>query len=87
VFKAHSVRGVALAPKELRAAFVTFLKSNECPSDTLKAAARAMRHSSKMQASHAYDKGLNDKDIAAAVRVAEVYASRFSGAASSSMVA
>ena len=38
VFKAHSVRGVALAPKELRAAFVTFLKSNECPSDTLKAA-------------------------------------------------
>ena len=46
-----------------------------------------MRHSSKMQASHAYDKGLNDKDIAEAVRVAEVYASRFSGAASSSMVA
>ena len=76
VFKTHSARGVALAPKELRAAFVTFLKSSECSNAALKAAATAMRHSSKTQASHAYDKNENDTTIAAAVRLAEEYASR-----------
>ena len=40
-----------------------------------------MRHSSKTQRSHAYDKNENDESIAAAVRFAERYASRFSSAA------
>ena len=44
-----------------------------------------MRHSSKTQASHAYDKNENDKTIAAAVQLAEEYASRFSGVAFSSV--
>ena len=78
-FWTYLARMVALAPKELRASFVTFLKSNEHSDATLKAAATAMRHSSKMQASRAYDK-TNDEAIAAAVRVAEAYAARFSRA-------
>ena len=40
-----------------------------------------MRHSNKMQRSHAYHKGQNDKTIEAAVRVAEANAARFSAAA------
>jgi hypothetical protein len=72
---------VPLAPKELRASFVTFLKSNNHNDATLKAAATAMRHNSTMQRSSAYHKGQNDKTIEAAVRVAEAYAARFSAAA------
>ena len=45
-----------------------------------------MRHSSKTQASHAYNKG-DSTTIAAAVNVAEAYAARFSAAASSSSAA
>ena len=60
---------------------MTFLKSNDHNDATLKAAATAMRHSNKMQRSHAYHKGQNDKTIEAAVRVAEAYAARFSAAA------
>ena len=85
-FKRHSVGHVPLAPKELRSAFITHLKSQECGADSevLKAAATAMRHSSKTQSSAAYDKNENDKSIAAAARFAETYAARFSKAASSS---
>ena len=82
-FKRHSARKVPLAPKELRASFVTFLKGNEHSNAVLRAAATAMRHSSKTQASHAYNKG-DSTTIAAAVNVAEAYAARFSAAASSS---
>ena len=80
-FKRHSHRKVPLAPKELRASFVTFLKSGEHSDATLKAAATAMRHSSKTQASAAYDKGGHDKTIASAMRVCTSYAARFSAAA------
>lgn len=85
-FKRHSARRVPLAPKELRSAFITHLKSEECGADgeVLRAAAIAMRHSSKTQASAAYDKNENDKSIAAAARFAESYAARFSPASSSS---
>ena len=85
-FKRHSERKVPLAPKELRASFVTFLKGNDHSDTVLRAAATAMRHSSKTQASHAYNKGDN-QTIAAAVKVAEAYAARFSAAASSSSAA
>ena len=73
-----------LPPKEFRAAFITWLKEGEHADATLKAAAIAMRHSSKTQASSAYHKGKHDKVIAAAMRVAEAYAQRFSPTAASS---
>lgn len=75
VFKRNA--GVALAPKDLRSSFVTFLKSGEHDDATLKAAAAAMRHSSKTQASAAYDKGANDRTTAAAMQVAAEYAASF----------
>ena len=37
-----------------------------------------MRHSTQTQDSHAYNKGKSDRLVAAAVKVAEEYASRFS---------
>jgi hypothetical protein len=74
-FERHS--GVPLAPKELRAAFVTHLKSSENDDRVLKAAAVAMRHSSKMQDSAAYNKDKHDRLVSAAVKAAEKYASRF----------
>ena len=85
-FKRHSPGCVPLAPKELRSAFITHLRSGESGADgeVLKAAALAMRHSSKTAASAAYDKNEQDKNVAAAVRFAEDYAARFSPAASSS---
>ena len=88
LFRSHSARAVPLAPKELRASFITFLKSGEHSDATLKAAAKAMRHSSKTQASSAYHKGKHDEVVAAAMRVAVEFASRFSvGAGSSSSTA
>ena len=44
---------------------------------TLRAAAFAMRHSSRMQESAAYDKGQGDRLVEAAVRAAESYAVSF----------
>ena len=69
--------GVALAPKDLRASFITFLRSTDHSDDTLRAAAYAMRHSSRTQESAAYDKGQGDRRVASAVRAAEVYAAKF----------
>lgn len=51
---------VALCPKDARASFITFLRSDDHDDETVKAAATAMRHSSKIQASATYDKGLSD---------------------------
>ena len=69
--------GVALAPKDLRSAFVGFLQAGAHSDATLKAAAAAMRHSSQTQRSHAYDKGRCDRLTAAAVKVAAEYAATF----------
>ena len=66
-----------LAPKELRASFVTFLKSGNHSDATLRSAAVALRHSSKTQDSDAYNKGKSDRLMAAAVKVAEEYAATF----------
>ena len=74
-FQRHA--NVPLAPKDLRASFVTFLRSNNHSDDTLRAAALAMRHSSRTQESAAYNKGRNDRLVAAAVRAAEAYAQTF----------
>ena len=67
--------------------FVTFLKDGQHSNAALKAAATAMRHSSKMQASEAYHKGGHDKMVAAAMQLAESFASRFSAHAFSSSAA
>eukprot|EP00966_Prymnesium_polylepis_P168457 3894889-Prymnesium_polylepis.1 len=68
IFKRHG--GVPLCPKDTRASFITFLRSGDHGEETVKAAAVAMRHSSKMQASAAYDKGSSDKRVSAAMKVA-----------------
>ena len=74
-FKAHS--GVALSPKECRSSFVTWLRDGEHGDETLRAAALAMRHSSAMADSAAYDKHGTDRVVAAAVEAADAFAARF----------
>ena len=55
VLKRHS--GVAMAPKDLRASFITFPMSDANTDEQLKkAVAHAMRHSVAMQQGAAYDK-------------------------------
>ena len=68
---------VPLAPKDLRSSFVTFLKSEEHSDETLRSAALAMKHSSQMADSVAYDMGRHDRLVAASMRVAAEYAARF----------
>ena len=74
----HRHAGVKLAPKEVRSAFVTWLRSSKQSDETLRAAALALRHSSKMQKSAAYDKGSSDQLIAAAVDVTRAFAASVS---------
>ena len=75
VFKRYS--GVALAPKDLRSAHVTWLKTGEHDDATLRAAAQAMRHSSKTQDSAAYHKGKSDRLVQKSVGAAEAFAAKF----------
>ena len=73
VLKRHS--GVAMAPKDLRASFITFLMSDANTDEQLKkAVAHAMRHSAAMQQGAAYDKEKSERLWAAAVKVAGDYA-------------
>ena len=70
--------GVAFAPKDLRSSFITFLLSDANSDEALKqAVAQAMRHSTAMQASGAYDKERAERTWASAVQVAGAYAARF----------
>ena len=75
---------VALAPKDARSSFITFLRSGEHDDEAVKAAAIAMRHSSKTQASRAYDKGASDRRVSAAMKVAADFSAKFTAGASSS---
>ena len=76
VFKRQA--GVAFAPKDLRSSFITFLMSDTNTDEALKkAVAHAMRHSTTLQASNAYDKDGTKRNWAAAVRVAGAFAARF----------
>ena len=52
--------------------------SGEHDDATVKAAAIAMRHSSKIQASATYDKGGSDRRVSAAMKVAADYSAKFS---------
>ena len=69
--------GVSVTPKDLRASFVTWLKTGDHGDHVLKAAAAAMRHSSSTQASAAYHLGASDQAAAAAVKAASDFAARF----------
>ena len=76
VFKKHT--GVALAPKELRSSFITFLRSGDNSDAALKSAAFATRHSSaQARGGPAYDKERAERLSAADVQVAGSYAARF----------
>ena len=75
-FKQHS--GVPLSPKDCRSSFITFLRDGEHGDETLRAAAKAMRHSSATAASAAYDKHGTDRVVGAAVAVADAFAKRYS---------
>ena len=75
VFKKHA--GVALAPKELRSSFITFLRSGHNSDAALKSAAFAMRHSSTQARGPAYDKERAERLSAAAVQVAGEFAAGF----------
>ena len=81
VLKRHS--GVAMAPKDLRASFITFLMSDANTDEQLKkAVAHAMRHSAAMQQGAAYDKEKSERLWAAAVKVAGDYAAAAAAAQS-----
>ena len=75
---------VALCPKDARSSFITFLRSGDHNDEVVKAAAVAMRHSSKMQASATYDKGGSDRRVSAAMKVAADYSAKFSSNATAS---
>ena len=81
IFARHG--DVALCPKDVRSSFITFLRGDEHGDEALRAAAIAMRHSSKTQASTAYDKGASDRRVSAAMKVAAEYSARFSASSSS----
>ena len=74
-FERHS--GVKFCPKDARSSFITFLRSGDHGDDAVQAAAVAMRHSSKTQASAAYDKGSSDRAVRAAMAAAMEYSNKF----------
>ena len=85
IFARHG--DVAFCPKDARSSFITFLRSGEHGDDAVQAAAVAMRHSSKTQASAAYDKGSSDRRVRAAMTAAMEYSAKFTtGSASGSKV-
>ena len=80
VFARHG--DVALCPKDARSSFITFLRSGDHDDEAVKAAAVAMRHSSKMQASARYDKGSSDKRVASAMKVAADFSAKYQASSS-----
>ena len=77
---AHDDRSLAFALHQ--ASYLELLlgddgDSGEHDDETVKAAAVAMRHSSKMQASAAYDKGGSDRRVSAAQKVAAEFSAKF----------
>ena len=76
-FKKYSARHVGLCPKDCRSSFVTWLKDGGHGDDVLASAAKAMRHSSKVADSAAYDKHKSDRMFSAAMKVAEAFANSF----------
>ena len=81
VFEKHG--NARLCPKDCRSSFITFLRSGEHDDEAVKAAAVAMRHSSKTAESSAYDKGSCDRRISAVMKVAADFSAKFNAASSS----
>ena len=69
--------GIACSPKQLRASFVTWLKSQTDAPGVLRAAAVSMRHQERTQGSSHYDAERNDRLVDAAVQLCEDYARKF----------
>ena len=75
VFKRWS--GVSFSPKDTRASFVTYMRSGDHGDEVVRAAAIAMRHSVRVQQSASYDKEGTNRQVAAAMQVAEAVAAQF----------
>ena len=78
IFRTHA--GVSLAPKEVRSSYITWLRNGNHGDEVLASTARAMKHSSKTQASAAYDKGSSSRNTKAAVAVATQFVATFTSA-------
>lgn len=76
-FQTYSSREVALSPKDCRSSFITHLRDGNHGDETLRAAARAMHHSSQIAASATYDKHGSDRTVASAIKVADAIAARY----------
>ena len=74
-FLAHS--GVALCPKECRSSFITWLKDGDHGDEVCRSAAKAMKHSSKVADSAAYDKRKSARVVEAAMKATEAFANQF----------
>ena len=74
-FLAHS--GVALCPKECRSSFITWLKDGDHGDEVCRSAAKAMKHSSKVADSAAYDKHKSARVVGAAMKAADAFAKQF----------
>ena len=74
-FKAHS--GVALCPKDCRSSFITWMKDSDHSDEVCRSAAKAMRHSSTVADSAAYDKHKSDRVVGPAMKAAEAFAKQF----------
>ena len=75
VYRKHG--GCALCPKDLRASFITWLRSGDHGDDVLTAAAVAMRHDSSTQRSAAYDKDGTQRQVDAAFRATAAMSATF----------
>ena len=74
-FMAHS--GVALCPKDCRSSFVTWMKDGDHGDEVCRSAAKAMRHSSTVADSVAYDKHKSGRVVESAMKVADAFANLF----------
>ena len=74
-FKAHS--GVALCPKDCRSSFITWMKDGDHGDEVCRSAAKAMKHSSTVADSAAYDKHKSARVVEAAMRAADTFAKQF----------
>lgn len=75
VYKKHA--GVAICPKDLRASFISWLRSGEHGDEVLKAAAVAMRHDSQTAASATYDKEGTQRLVESAMKVAAAASAQY----------
>jgi len=76
-FAAHTPARVKLCPKDLRASYITFLRSSEVEDDLVRETAIAMRHSSTTAASAAYDKNGTQPFVDRAMKATAAFSAKF----------